>query len=87
MYAISGHLEYEPGQLSAGPVRPVVVAQLGQDENDEYGEEGAEQLQQELLALAVRLGRAEHLLVQVVNLRIIGEQEKVYAASSDDKLS
>ena len=59
-----GHFEYKPRELSPGAVYPVVVGELREHRDNEDCEDEAQQPQKELLDLAVRLRRAEDLLVE-----------------------
>ena len=65
---LSWHFEYNPGQLSLGPIDVVVVSQSDDDGQNEKGEEGAKQLQNQLLEFAVRFGGTKVKGAQLVDL-------------------
>ena len=61
---ILGHFESCPRELPPGAVHPVVVGELREHRDDEDCEDEAQQPQKEFLDLAVRLWRAEDLLIE-----------------------
>ena len=61
---VLGHFEYKPRELPPGAVHPVVVGELREHRDDEDCQDEAQQPQEELLDLAVRLWRAEDLLIE-----------------------
>ena len=67
-----GHFEHEPRELPPGAVHPVVVGELREHRHNEDSEDEAQQPQEELLDLAVRLRGAEDFLIEHHNLKCKG---------------
>ena len=67
-----GHFEHKPRELPPGAVHPVVVGELREHRHNEDGEDEAQQPQEELLDLAVRLRGTQDLLIEHHDLECKG---------------